>query len=205
MEALRRRAGLLTTGALSPAPTARTPKSTWTPTRSSSSTDGVPSRRRQALRPKADRSDRGAPILGRGPALRRATVSGPTLQLYPKSIGEFEKWCRERSLKLRNLKEVDQSMENYFVALFCDGHQGYVGRGVLFGWILLRTDLPPTDKGALAGSRKALAVWLRRTPGARRDPCPLEVLWLMAQHCLGRGHGSSGRRLHAPLGGAGAS
>lgn len=38
-------------------------------------------------------------------------------------------------------------MEDYFVALFCDGHKGYAGRGVLFGWILLRTDLAPTDKG----------------------------------------------------------
>lgn len=107
VETLRRRAGRLTSGALLPAPAARTPKTTWTPTRSSSSTGGAQAQRRHVLRPKADRSDGGAPIQGRGSALRRATVSGPTLQLYSKSIDEFEKWCRGRSLKLRNLKEVD--------------------------------------------------------------------------------------------------
>ena len=177
-----------------PTVSAMTQSSTSLLTRSSASTgprasssSAAPRRRRKVARPKADRAAAGDVVRGRGSFLRRSTVGGPTLRRYALGVEDFEKWCKDHHIRLTSHQQIDRAMERYFDMLFADGHKGFEGRAVLFGWILLRTDFAATDKTAFAGARKALAGWLKRTPGRMRDPVPEEIVWLIGTRFLEKG------------------
>ena len=126
-----------------------------------------------------------------GPGLQRAVAAGSlpygrvmaaTLSRYAAAVQEFFDWMAGLHIKPGDEIALDQAMTNYFDVLFADAQHPFVGKYVLWGYLLLYPDARRHDRDRLVLARAALHAWCRRVPGSSRHPLPLSVFYLVAEY-----------------------
>ena len=126
-----------------------------------------------------------APVPRNAGKARFGTVTPETIEKYAACLRDFFDWASQfRSLKTVSEDIIDELMCRYFDILLRDAWHPYVGRYVLFGYLLFfpRSDIKKASRLTMA--REAIAGWVRRVPGASRHPWPIGVFFLLMSRLL---------------------
>ena len=114
-----------------------------------------------------------------------------TQYYYHKEVADFKSYCQEHQLRLplapvsaRQLRQVDAAMASYFTFLFTQQYGPGKLRHVMFGFILLHTELDGSLSRPFPRANKLLKAVVKHRKGDPIDPQPEFVIMSLAYVAL---------------------